>query len=345
MKYGVIPTNPAEAAAILAEQVPVPMVDAVFGMMKSRGIMAAVELGLFEAMREGPSTPEEIAARKGLDPGCVELLLRWLSLMGYTEIHGDRFSLTRLARRTLLEGSPGEMIGFLKWNYVQWEIVMHLEELLKTGKGLDFHRTMTEPDRWASYQRGMLEIARKNAAFIARRVPVRSGATRLLDIAGSHGLIGAAICRRHKGLRSTVLDLPAALDHARALAKKEGIDDLVSHKEGDMLKDDFGSGWDVVLLSNIIHHFLPDQIVDILKRVKRASSPGGAVAIWDFEVPRRGAKPGPGDAAALLFRLTSNAAAYRAEDYRGWIRKAGFEDIRTHRTVTIPGNVLLTAHA
>ena len=54
--------------------------------------------------------------------------------------------------------------------------------------------------------------------MLARHVPVRKGATRLLDLAGSHGLMGATLCRKHPPMRSTVIDLPAAIEHARRLA-------------------------------------------------------------------------------------------------------------------------------
>ena len=96
------------------------------------------------------------------------------------------------------------MTAFLEWNYRQWEMVPHLEELLRTGRGVDFHRTMTDPADWAVYQRAMLEVARFDVATLAARVPVRRGATRLLDIAGPHGLFGAALCRKHPPMTSTV---------------------------------------------------------------------------------------------------------------------------------------------
>ena len=80
----------------------------------------------------------------------------------------------------------------------------------------------------------MLETARFDAPVLARHVPVREGATRLLDLGGSHGLMGATLCRKHPPMRSTVLDLAAAIEHARALAAREGIADVVEHRAGDL---------------------------------------------------------------------------------------------------------------
>lgn len=341
MKYGFTPTNPGEAAALLAGQVPLPLIDSVFGLLKVRCLMAAVSLEVFEALRDGPSAPAQLAGRTGLDAGALELLLRVLAFFGYIALDGDRFSLTGLSRRALLAGAPQDQTGYVLWNYTQWEFAEHLEELLRTGKGLDFHHTMTDQSRWGHYQRGMLELARFDAPVIARGVPVKPGAARLLDVAGSHGLFGAAICRRHPPMRSTVLDLPAAIEHARALAQSAGHGDLVDYRAGDLLADDLGSGWDVVLLSNILHHFSPEQNEQILRRVKSATSAGGTVAIWELERPKNGASAGPGDVAGLLFRLSSNASTYGASDYEGWLERAGFREVRSLRSLLSPGNVLV----
>ena len=82
-------------------------------------------------------------------------------------------------------------------------------------------------------------------------------------------------------MKATVIDLPSAIPHARELAAREGITDLVEHREGDVTRDDLGTGWDVVLLSNILHHFQPPKIAEILarrctgRRPTREQSPSG----------------------------------------------------------------------
>jgi hypothetical protein len=220
MRYGLIPTSIVERLALMAGLVPVPVLDALFGPIKTRAIMAGVSLGVFEAMREGVHTAAALAAALHLDAGALELLLRTLVACDYLEQRGGGFALSRLARRTLVSGAPMELAGYMRFNYQQWEFVEHLEELVRTGRGLDFHETMTGDAAWRDYQLGMLEIARLTAPLVAARVPVQPGATSLLDVAGSHGLFGAAICRAHPPMRSTVIELPQAIGHARARARR-----------------------------------------------------------------------------------------------------------------------------
>ncbi|HRC87506.1 MAG TPA: methyltransferase, partial [Thermoanaerobaculia bacterium] len=113
------------------------------------------------------------------------------------------------------------------------------------------------------------------------------------------------------------------------------------HRAGDLTSADLGGGWDVALLFNILHHFKPQPIQEILARVFSALSPAGTAAIWEIEVPEADSKPTDGDGAALFFRLTSTAACYRAAEYQAWLQDAGFRRVRVVRPLTTPGNVLV----
>ena len=343
MQYGVIPTSLVERIALASGMVPVPILDTLFGMLKARVVMAGVSLGVFEGLALEAHSTASLAAALKLDAECLDLLLRSLVFCGYLELNGERYSLSALGRRSMVVGAPRDLTGFVLWNYQQWEFTGQLETLVRTGEGVDFHRRMEDPEAWRHYQKAMLEGARFDAPFLAKRVPVKRGATRLLDLAGSHGLIGAMICRKHPPMRSTVVELAAALPHARELATREGITDVVEHREGDVTRDDFGSGWDVVLLSNILHHFQPAKIADILARVHRGVSEEGTVAIWEIERPRQQSKPNEGDGIALFFRLTSTAAAYSGDEYAEWLEQAGFRAAKVVRPRLSPGSVLIHA--
>jgi hypothetical protein len=341
MKYGVIPSNLLERLALWMDKVPVPLLDALVSIMKARSIMAGVRFGIFETLRDAPLTASEVAQACHLDAECTELLLRVLVMADYLEHHGNQFALSELSRKTMIAGAEHELFGYLMWNYSQWEMVAHLEDMLRTGRGIDFHETLKDADAWANYQRGMMEIARYSAPIVAARVPVKAGARRLLDIAGSHGLFGAAICRKHPPMTSTVLDLPAAIDHARELARAEKIDDVVEHCAGDILVADYGSDNDVVLLSNILHHFDEETNTGILRRAFDSLTAQATLAIWEIEAPEKDSKPTQGDGAALYFRLTSNARCYHGSEYRRWLQQVGFTQVRAIRPALSPGSVLV----
>jgi SAM-dependent methyltransferase len=305
--------------------------------------MASVKLGVVDALAAAPATAARLANTLHLNEDCLEMLLRVLVHCEYLQWDGTLFSLSNLARQYLAPGAPMDRRGYVEWNYTQWEILENLDDLMRTGHGIELHETLRDPQAWSNYQRGMMENARDHAKFLAAKVPVPAGARSLMDLGGSHGLLGAAICRKHPPLRSTVLELEPALAAARELAKAEGIDDVVRHQAADILKDDLGSDHDVALLANILHHFSPLQNEVVLAKVRRALRPNGTIAIWEFERPKRNTKVSSGDAAALYFRLTSSASTYHADEYAAWLQAAGFQDIRVKRPRLVPGYVLVTA--
>ena len=59
------------------------------------------------------------------------------------------------------------------------------------------------------------------------------------------------------------------------------------------------AGWDVVLLSNVVHHFTESQCTDVVRRVHAASAAGGTIAIYDAELPDADTKADFNDGAAL----------------------------------------------
>jgi len=343
LKFGPIPTGLAERLALALGKVPVPLLDAIYGPIKARALMAGERLGIFEALRDGWHAPPDLARTLGLDAASLELLLRVLCVADYLEHRDGRYALSDLGRRTMLRGGPMELRGFVRWNEVQMRLIDRREDVVRTGQGLDLHTVLEDPEAWRDYERGMLEIARLDAPVVAKAVPVPRDARRLLDVGGGHGWFGATVCQRHAGLRSTVLELPSALDAARELAREAGIGELVAHRACDIARDELGEGFDVALLCNILHHFTPADLDGIVRRVRAALRPGGTVAVWEIERPRRGARPTDGDGAALYFRLTSTGGAYHADEYTGWLQAAGFERVRVRRPLVAPGKILVTA--
>lgn len=192
----------------------------------------------------------------------------------------------------------------------------------------------------------MLETARPAAPLLASLIPVPAGAELLLDIGGAHGLYGAGLCRAHPPMRSIVLDLPEAVEHSVALARAEGIDDVVEHRTGDALTEDLGKGvYDVVLVANLVHHFTAVQNARLFDRIGSALKKGGTIAIWDFQPGCGNAEPDlVGSGLALFWRLSSTSRCHPVENQVGWLESARFGDI-TLQPTPMPTQVLLTGRA
>lgn len=333
MRYQLVPENQKEEQALAAYPAAHVLFGAFVPLLQIRALMAAVRLGVFAVIGDGESDPASIASEVGLQRDVLEPMLRVLVNAGLL-IHSEhRYRLSKLAAATVSAESPSSLVGWLTHNYVHWDTVAALEETLKTGCGRDAHEVMKSAEEWRAYQCAMLETARPVAPRVAELVQVPAGARAMLDIGGSHGLYGAMICRRHPPLKSVVLELPAALSAARALAQAEGLSDVVRYQAGNVLTDDLGEAkYDLVFLGNVIHHFSPEVCQGLLKSIRRTLRAEGRLVIWDFwESEEQAPHDLIRDAFALLFRIASHGECHRMRDLHSWLSSAGFSDIGQQR--------------
>jgi 2-polyprenyl-3-methyl-5-hydroxy-6-metoxy-1,4-benzoquinol methylase len=285
-----------------------------------------------------------VAVRCGCDPKATRKLLDALAGCQYLRWDAGRYALAPVARKWLLEDSPRSLRDKMLWQIREWGFIEKTGDYVRTGRPLAFHHEMG-PEEWRDYQRGMKATAGTWVHEAARRTPVPKGAKDLLDVGGSHGLLSAALCRRHPGLRSVILDLPAAIEHAAPLLAEEGMGDRVTHRAGDVLTADLGTEeWDVILVANLVHHFDAAANRDLARRIARALRPGGVYVIQELYRPESPKQAGQiGALLDLYFALTSEAGTWSFEEMAGWQREAGLKPRKPVRFVTAPGNGQQTA--
>lgn len=342
MHLGIV-ANIIEKLVLATGRVPVPIIEAFPTVLLARTIMAATQLDIFEALAGEALTGPAVAARCGTDPQATGKLLVALVGMHYLRRNGERFALARVARHWLLRDSPTSVRDYLLYNYAQWNWIARLEEYTRTGTPIRFHQEMT-PEEWDLYQRGMRCIALLTAPEVARRVPVPQRAQTMLDIGGAHGYYAAAICRRHPGLRATILDLPAAMVIAAPLLAETGMGDRVIYQAGDALTTDLGEAcYDLIFVANLVHHFDDVANRDLTRRIARALKPGGMFVIQDGICPAGRNITQFAALGDLYFALTSEAGLYSHAEMQDWQRDAGLVPLRPITLITAPGQGMQAA--
>ena len=338
----VIPDFTERLALLTLNQGPGPMLD-FLGAQALRALGAAVELGVFESLSGGPSTGAATARRIGTDERGTTLLLEALDALGYVKkMRNEHYVNTPMTAKWLLRKSPTSLASgipfFESMVFDRWE---HLGESIRRGKPvmpgydwLDQH-----PGSWRLYQEGMIAVARIAADEVVAKVRLPLTARRLLDVAGGHGLYSMRFCRRYPSLSATVLDLPQALEIARETIAAYEMGDRVAVEEGDIWTHEFGKGYDVVLLFNIIHAYLPDKNAELLRKVAEALNGGGAIIIMEQISGRV-----PGSVAKALARLQAlnyfndlGAQTYTFDEIADWLRDTGFKKLRRIRLRRTPG--------
>jgi predicted O-methyltransferase YrrM len=169
----------------------------------------------------------------------------------------------------------------------------------------------------------------RNAAAPAAqlvRVVGAGGIRRMLDIGGGSGAYSIAFAQANEELRAVVLDLESVVPIAQKHIRQSGLAGRITTRVGDLLKDEFGEGYDLILLSAICHMLGPEENQDLFRRCHRALTPGGRIVIRDFILESDKTAP----LSAALFALnmlvaTANGSTYTEGEYRAWLAAAGFD--------------------
>lgn len=321
MRVGATPENLFESLALAVGYVPRPILDTQASMIFARAIQAAAQLGVFDVLASSPLTVEEIADRCNLHPDSLRKLLNALAYSGYLERDKDRYRLGVVARKWLL--STGHSLrDYVVGRSLAWDWLNQLEEFVRTGKSVQIHQEMSE-QQWGQYQRGMRSLASISGARVARYTPVPPGARKMLDIGGAHGFYSVMLCRRYPGLQATILELPEAIECAAPILAEEGMGDRVVYQAGNALTEDFGvETYDLILISNVIHHFDAGTNRKLFRLLRRALRPGGYLVVQGSILPING-NDQPGRLWDLFFAMTSDAGSWTYKDIAKWQQEAG----------------------
>ena len=155
----------------------------------------------------------------------------------------------------------------------------------------------------------------------------------------------AALRRVADVMESRVYEIAAALvlevgkNRMEALGETQETVDFFRY-----YADDFEShgGYDIVLLTNFLHHFDRPTCVGLLQKVHAALRPGGRAAALEF-VPAEDRISPPMAAAFSMMMLATTVAgdAYTFQELAGMYRDAGFGDVAAHPVPRAPHTIVI----
>jgi 2-polyprenyl-3-methyl-5-hydroxy-6-metoxy-1,4-benzoquinol methylase len=186
------------------------------------------------------------------------------------------------------------------------------------------------------FARSMVPMMMPSAHMIADVLDVASaGPIRVLDIAASHGIFGITIAQRNPAAEVVAVDWPHVLDVATENARKMGVADRHHVNPGDAFSVDFGTGFDVVLFTNFLHHFDVETNIGLLRKAAAAMNRGGRVVILEM-VPNEDRISPPLAAGFALTMLAGTPAgdAFTLRELQEMLTAAGFGPATAHQTPT-----------
>ena len=303
---------------------------------RTEGLKAAIELETFTAIGEGNATAPEIAKRCGTSERGMRILCDFLCIMGFLHKDGSRYRLTPDSAMFLDKRSPaylGSAIEFISSPMLTEPFRNFTEVVRKGGTTMaDGGTVAPENPIWVKFARAMAPMMALPAQLTAKLVDSTAGRKlKILDIAAGHGFYGLAFAKHNPQASIVALDWPNVLEVAKENALNAGVADRYSTIEGSAFDVNYGTNYDLILLTNFLHHFDPPTNEALLQKVHNALAEGGRAITLEF-VPNED-RISPPDAAAfsvMMLGTTPAGDAYTFPELERMFANAGFAGSEMH---------------
>ena len=287
----------------------------------------ANSLDVFTLLNESPASADELAVKCKADVRGLEMILIALVPLGFLSKNGEKFENTKLSKTFLVKGSPRYQGGIVSM-FDSWVGAWSkLTDAVVNGAPVVEKQHDHGDEATRTYIMGMLYRGIPQADLLAEEVSL-AGKKRILDVGGGPGIFTIKMCQKYHGLTGDVFDLPQTLRVTKDIISDFNATDLVSTREGSYLDDEFGSGYDVVLLSSMINQEGPEVIKEIIRKSFDAMESGGTILIQEQFLTTE--KDGP--LLPVLIGLnqlvhTPAGRAYSAKEVSDMAAEVGFVDL------------------
>ncbi|MGH3595282.1 MAG: methyltransferase [Mycobacterium sp.] len=320
---------------------PVVMMEMILAGWMSQAITAGAELGVADALADGPQPVDELADRVGADPDALARLLRALASRGvFGQRRDGRYELNPLAytlrRDAFLSMAGAARLYGSRQHREHWSL---LADSVRTGKpvipalrGMElFDYLAQEPELGELFNQAMTSGSELAVTPVVAGYDF-SGYPTIVDVGGGHGRLLAAIVAATPNARGVLYDLPQVVAGAPALLADHGVSDRVRIAEGSFF-DSVPGGGDAYILKNVIHDWPDEKAGQILRNVHAAARPGATVLLVELVIPEHN-REFIGKWLDLEMLLCLAARERTAAEYRGLLEQAGFRMTRVVPTAS-----------
>lgn len=309
----------------------------------ARTVMAAVELGLIDALSGAGLTEEDAATTLGLKPRPARGLIDTCVSVGLIVREDDRLRASPAAERFLSRDSEYSLRNYVldeRWCWPAWG---RLEEALRNDapplpQDDDGYHVFPEEFLLDFLHGHSLSMGEKLARAIAL-----DDVTRIVDIGGGSGAVSISLCRANPPLRAVVVDRAEVLAKAQQHIERAGLSDRIATHPANFFVDPLPKDCDAAVIANLLHDFSPEKAAAILARVSEVLPSGGRLLV--METAPDDERSGPPLAAVFTVAMivnTEGGIAYTPSELREMIDAAGFE---VERIATLGDRYVTTAVA
>ena len=283
----------ADAGAAEAAPTEQSLSQIALGFVPARILYSAAELGIADALANGPRDYESLAKETGTDPGALRRLLRALAGLGVVrQLDTERFSLTESGGR-LRSGTPDSerddiMLSTAPELWAAWgeltAVVRGGQPARAPGTGRTAYEAMQEqPEVSAKLRAGMAQASALFATGVAEAYDFSRFRT-VVDYGGDQGTLIAAVLTAAPDLRAVLYDRPEALERSTATLSAAGVADRCEVVEGDLTSPP-PSGADACVLNNIVRDRGDEKATELLRSLRAGLAPTGRLLLVETLMP------------------------------------------------------------
>jgi hypothetical protein len=303
-------------------------------------ITAVAYFDFFNWLKEHPSDIDTICNSLDIKKRPADVMLTLFKAYGFVEEKHCRYQLTDTATDYLVAGADFDLTSYVT-SLKDRPICSEMNKVMRTGKpanwaanqqGKDWATAM-EDDQFAEFFTAGMN---SRGAYLANgllSVLNLEGYHNILDIGGASGIYPAILLKNNSKLKATVFEKPPVDKVAAYSIKKFNMADRISVIAGDMFNHNLPKGYDVHLISHVLHDWDVDEVKTVLGNSFKNINTGGAIIIHDTHINE--AKTGPVSIAeySVLLMFLSEGKCYSITEMRDMLENAGFSDVEYKSTI------------
>jgi O-methyltransferase domain/Dimerisation domain len=257
--------------------------------MSTRYLIAAIEVGMFEALAEDLLDLDALAARIAVPRRTARICADAMVALGLLQRDGPLYRNSAAAGAFLSGRGARDLRPFLRSMDRTYPVWAEFTEAIRAGRGPGFI-TRLDPEAQRVYSAGVESVSVGSARALADSYEFAQH-RQLLDLGGGTGSFLVPILERHPAIECGLFELPQVVPLARDNLKAHESDGRVRFYEGNLLRDQIPAGYDAFLLANVVHIFTPEHNQDLLERVYTSAPPGARLLLVDFWTDPTHAQP------------------------------------------------------
>jgi SAM-dependent methyltransferase len=303
-------------------------------------ITAVAYFDIFNRLNDSPTDIEGVCHGLGIRRRPADVLLTLLKAYRLLREKRRLFYLTDVARDYLVKSSPFDLTSYVD-SLRENPVCRQMAKVLRTGHPANWAAGRTGED-WATsmldagFADSFTSAMNARGAYLAGgliKAINLTGRRRLLDIGGASGIYAALLVKQFPGLTADIFEKPPVDAVARRSIDGFGTGMRLGVRPGDMFRESLPAGYDIHLLSHVIHDWDVDAVKKVLKKSFDSLAPGGLLIIHDAHINR--SKTGPVSVAeySVLLMFLSEGKCYSFAEMQDLLEASGFTNFSFRSTV------------